>query len=165
MKFELLNRTGFPALLRVGGVPPENFSVLKPAPWRHVAQVVVKAVFQLSGGAPIPNDEQAPILERDANTEDGYMEGDLALGKSGLDVIVLGNAHAPRGGPVREMSVEIRVGSRGTSYTVSGERLWTKQTPGWKATDPLPFESMPLGFEQAFGGTFRLSSGAELPFM
>lgn len=160
----LVNLTRFPAHAAAGGLPPERFSILDPEPWRSVVQVVVKATFAVSDGRAAPSPEQLPILARDAETADGFMEGDLCLEKGGVDLVVLGSACPPHMRPVREMQVALHLGALSRVYAVTGDRSWTRRRLAWQPTDPLPFTTMPLGFEQAFGGTYKLPNGDEVPF-
>ncbi len=160
----VINRTPFVVRGHKGGRPPATFSVLNPVPWSWAVQVVVKATFDVVKGRAILASEQLPIVERSEQTVAGYMESDLAFEKDGTDLIVLAAAHAPRGIAVREMQVGLSVGDISHTYSVTGERVWTKQEGAWKPTDPAPFTSMGLGYDHAFGGTYKFERGNEIPY-
>ncbi|PTL82295.1 DUF2169 domain-containing protein [Vitiosangium sp. GDMCC 1.1324] len=69
------------------------------------------------------------------------------------DVLLHGRAWAPRGRKVTRMQVAVRVGSLEKRAVVSGTRVWYRSLVGLSASDPLPFESLPLRYEHSFGGT------------
>ncbi len=160
----VINRTPFVVSSREGGHPPATFSVLNPEPWSWAVQVVVKATFDVANSRAILASEQLPIVDRSEQTDAGYIEGDLAFEKDGVDLVVLAAAHAPRGVAVREMHVGLSLGDVSQIYSVAGERVWTKQDGSWKPTDPVPFTSMGLGYDHAFGGTYKFERGNEIPY-
>ncbi len=162
---KVINRTPFVVHHQAGGRAPAEFSVLHPEPWSRVVQVVVKATFDVANGSAVPAVRQLPILERSGQTDLGYMEGDLSFEKDGVDLVVLAEAHAPRAIAVREMQVGVGVGAASWNYMVTGDRVWTKQGNSFRPTDPLAFTRMGLDYDRAFGGTYTLEAGSELPFM
>jgi hypothetical protein len=137
---------------------------LTPEPWSWAVQVVVKATFDLVDGRAVPASQQLPIVERSGETEAGYVESDLAFEKDGVDLVVLATAHAPRGVAVREMSVGLSLDEIAHIYSVAGERAWTKQDGSWRPTDPVLFTTMGLGYDRAFGGTYKFERGDEIPY-
>jgi hypothetical protein len=78
---------------------------------------------------------------------------ELHVGKPTTDVILMGQAWSP-GGRVAETSMMVSVANRSKTVKVFGDRTWTA-TGGF--TSPAPFESIPLVYERAFGGSHRLS--------
>ena len=78
---------------------------------------------------------------------------DLARFKPRCDVLFNASAHAPDGEPVTELSAGWQVGPLRKGLRVHGARSWRSRlgivTPGPAA----PFQSMPLHFGHAFGGT------------
>jgi hypothetical protein len=53
---------------------------------------------------------------------------------------------------VKRLNVGLMVGPLKKVVTVTGDRYWEKQKVGWQVTQPEPFESMPLVYENAYGG-------------
>lgn len=124
--------------------------------------VALKGTFAIGGGRAEPLGEQAPL-----NMEDVYFgdptgsslryEADTALTKPGTDVVLIG--HARSGAPVRQLDVGIRVGTLQKIVRVFGDRWWHKTRDGWRLTGPEPFESMPLVYENAYGGADPTGQG------
>lgn len=79
-------------------------------------------------------------------------EGQSAYFRPGTDIYVNGHAYAPRGRPVKEMLVAVRVGTCRKGIQVFGDRMWRRGITGWRSSSPEPFESMPLRYERSFGG-------------
>lgn len=94
-------------------------------------------------------------------------DADLVLHKPRVDVLIHGaTAHAPRARPIDRLFVELHVGFPGgpesdaaahdadqaqliKSFVVTGDRVWVDERAG----DPLPFVTMPIGWDRAYGGT------------
>ncbi|WP_457336220.1 DUF2169 family type VI secretion system accessory protein [Rhizobacter sp. P5_C2] len=151
-----------------------------PAKWtsgydrdaRELLIVVVKATYEL----PAPGDEprlarqQVPLVEADEFTgEPGLSapryETDFAHRKPACDVLLNGQAHAPPGRRVSQLAVGLQVGSLVKQFNVVGDRRWHKRILGVvTATSPEPFETMPVGYDHAWGGTDRTeeASGGEV---
>lgn len=79
-------------------------------------------------------------------------EGQSAYCRPGTDVYVTGQAWAPRGRAVREVGVGVQVGPCRKLIQVFGERTWSRGLLGMRASEPRPFESMPLRWERSVGG-------------
>ncbi len=75
----------------------------------------------------------------------------MHIGKTGTDVLLIGNAWAPDKHRLRQMQVSMSVAGRRRTIQVTGDRVWRDGRP----SDPHPFESMPLVWERAFGGMHR----------
>jgi hypothetical protein len=80
---------------------------------------------------------------------------DFVLARRGTDVLVQGLAHAPRGRPARAVEVELRGPHLAKRLRATGERRWERAAgargvvrPG----EPEPFSTLPIVYEQAFGG-------------
>lgn len=127
-------------------------------PDRHGVEsllVVVKGTYRLSDGALAA--EQQPILMADQwagepGTSPLLAAHDLALEKSGTDILLIGSAHAPGGQPVREMEVSLQVGPLHKRIRVIGDRVWEKSFFGHRISEPAPFSVMPLSWDRAYGG-------------
>jgi hypothetical protein len=135
--------------------------------------LVVKSAFDIAGdGTPHASETPAKIRMADEFVGEparGYplADSDLALHKPRVDVLLHGAvAYAPRGRPITNLFVELHVGFPGgpasdvaahdrkqaqliKSLRVTGDRVWQDDAP----SEPLPFVSMPLGWERAYGGT------------
>jgi hypothetical protein len=147
---ELINETSLIAGYNVG---------LEPG-GRELLVVVVKGTFTLprAGDAPALNDKQVALVMADVfRGEPGktapVFEADFAPRKQRCDVLLIGSAHAPGGQAVRRMRVRMKVGSIEKAADVVGDRVWRVGLAGITASSPEPFESMPLTYDRAFGGT------------
>jgi hypothetical protein len=124
------------------------------------AIVIIKGTFSLDpgGGNPTVADDQVPIWFGDQHSgEPGVSSvkygSDLSLRKLGTDVVLIGQAHAPRGKPVSRLDSSLQVGPAKKVVRVWGDRRWKKSLVGPKPTPPKPFVTIPLVYERAFGGS------------
>ena len=76
------------------------------------------------------------------------LEMDLVRTKATTDVVLQGHAHAPGGQAVMQLDVGLRVGPVVKRLRVTGDRVWIGGTP----SEPVPFTTMPMVWERAFGG-------------
>jgi hypothetical protein len=77
---------------------------------------------------------------------------DACLRKPSTDVVVVGSAMAVNAQPVAELDVLVRVGPVSKQLKVFGLRVWFKGALGMTLTPPKPFQSVPLLWENAYGG-------------
>jgi hypothetical protein len=115
--------------------------------------LIVKGVFELVHGQPAKAKSDAPdILGDDAHLDDIGRSlryaSDLVPLKLRGEVLVNAVCYPPDGRPRTAMDVSIAVGPIKKTLRVSGDRVWTGATIG----RTLPFETMPLRWERAFGG-------------
>src|SRR5579871_4013105 len=87
----------------------------RPRPDRWTLTVVCKATYALAQGASALAAEQEPVNERDAFWDDDprrslYAPSDLAPFKPRADVILVGQAYAPRSELVRSLVARLMVG-------------------------------------------------------
>lgn len=82
---------------------------------------------------------------------------DLHLGKPATDVVMLGKAWAPGGAPVRQLDVNLTVANLSKTIRVFGDRVWANG----QISAPATFQTMPLIYERAFGGTQWREGGTE----
>jgi hypothetical protein len=122
--------------------------------------VVMKATFTLGhpGHGLSVAEKQVPILTADVHWgEPGASSlryaGERHLCKPSTDVLLIGQAHAPRGKPVTEMDVQLSVASLTKSIRITGDRVWRSGVLSPGISSPAPFLTMPLTYERAFGGT------------
>lgn len=115
--------------------------------------VVLKATFAWSprrGFAPA--EAQLPVRFADeprgeAGRSSARRASDLCPGKPGCDLVLLG--HAGRSRPAPQVDVTFRVGAVARDVRVFGERRWTGSG---LVPEAMPFESVDLTWENAFGG-------------
>jgi hypothetical protein len=122
--------------------------------------VAVKATFDIrADGTTAISQEQPPVLRlpqyfSEPGKSSIRYESDLMLTKRTTDVTVVGHACAPAGQRVQQLDVGFRVGPIQKVLRVFGDREWGAAS----ASDPQPFERMPLVYERAYGGVDRLSA-------
>lgn len=80
-------------------------------------------------------------------------ECDFARFKPRADVLVIGDAHAPHGDPTDRLEVSLEVASIKKQITVFGDRKWEHSFGAYYPSPPMPFVSLPLIYERAFGGS------------
>ncbi|MGZ5000907.1 MAG: DUF2169 family type VI secretion system accessory protein [Methylomonas sp.] len=143
---QLLNHTPFPASLSV-------FSDLDGV---ECAYAVAKASFELKAGGPVLAEQQFPLIGTDVywgepDKTSLRHAGEFSLPKPATDVVLIGNAIAPRDN-TRVAEVSLSVGPVSKTLRLFGNRRWQKTDFGWEATSPEIWERMPLRWELAFGG-------------
>lgn len=122
--------------------------------------ILVKATLCMNPGKVTVADEQLPVFPADEPNADHpnsslRFESDLVPFKPRADIVLVGQAHVPRGRSVKELDVRLRVGERQQMIRVFGNRKWWFPTAFAlvpKITEPEPFVTMPLVYERAFGG-------------
>jgi hypothetical protein len=78
---------------------------------------------------------------------------DLIPYKPGTDVLVLGNARPPAGKPSTGWDAELRLPGKRKRLRLLGPRFWEHRLlGGWTLSAPSPCESVPLLYENAYGG-------------
>jgi hypothetical protein len=108
----------------------------------------------LASPSPAPRPEG--VLHGENAAVSSYrVEQIFAFTKLATDVVLVGHACSAR--PVTWLDVSLRVGALGKVVRVLGDRAWVKAAGGIAATEPLPFDRMPLVYERAFGGWDRTS--------
>ena len=122
--------------------------------------IIVVGAFHLRPGEPLTPIEGA--IEQGSLSGQSFREddedrvgeclhvNDLADFKPRADLLLSGSCHAPHGKPVRECGVRFSVGPWSKSLLVSGNRVW--KGLGAVMSEAEPFESMLLGYSNAFGG-------------
>lgn len=104
----------------------------------------------------------APQRCREGGFSSLLRESDLVLRKSTTDVLVLGHAYSPHGHEVTELSAGLTVGPMEKILWVYGDRTWVEPSLGL-TTRPIPFRSMPLVYERAYGGVDPMDPSHWLP--
>ena len=141
--------------------------------------VAIKVAYRLVPGGDgathrceiLLDDEAGKLLLRDVfdgevNASSVRAESDIAPFKPRCDVLVRATAWAPEGRPADRWPVRLRV----TAPDAPGEALvdktleacgprWFERTKeGWTLTSPEPVASVPVRWEQAFGGRSTVAS-------
>jgi len=148
---QLKNPTGLAATVFLSA-DPEGVDTL---------YAVVKGTFALdapldAAGEPPLAPEQVPVTLApehcgDPATSSFRVASDVHLLKPATDVLLVGHAHAPGGRPTTWMDVALAVGPVRKMVRVIGDRVWLHDAV-WAPSDPVPFTTMPLVWERAFGG-------------
>jgi hypothetical protein len=130
---------------------------------RETIVVAVKATYRLDGldaekKNPVLAEEQLPLLMQDElgeapATSAPLLENDFAPIKPCCDVVLVGGAHAPMGKRVPSLFTRLRVGPISKTIRVLGPRVWSKVGGTLSRTSPIAFESQPISYDVAFGGT------------
>ena len=87
----------------------------------------------------------APIL--------GTTPLDAGMPKPHAEVLMAGDACAPANRTVRKLAVDLELGSVAKRLIVFGRRWWHFGPDGPLMTEPQPFDRVPLGWNNAFGGS------------
>lgn len=126
--------------------------------------VVIKASFEL--GPPLSvAAEQRPIVFADEYWGDPEASSlrypsEAHLPKPGTDVILNGEAWAPKQQATTMVDTGLRVGERCKYTRVHGDRLWAPGYRGLEPCRPQAFVNLPIIYERAYGGR-ELSGAAE----
>ena len=150
---ELTNLTRYPAGLFRSVIDDNRFA----------AALVSRVTFDMTPNCQDPSDEQPWIVSAAPwKNEHGQMDGDEVFYRGGVDVFLFGNAWAP-GRAVTEMNVTLEVGTFRRHTLVLGDRAWVRRGRNLTPTAPVPFESVPLTLQYAFGGKDQWD-GLDIPY-
>ncbi len=125
---------------------------------RELLVAIVKATYTIAADGTLSlAPEQEPLAVTDVFAgEPGLSpplyEADVAPLKPRCDLVVVGFAHAPGGAPCTVCDVRLQIGQLDKTIRVVGDRTWRRGLFGVKANDPLPFTTMPLSWDRAWGG-------------
>lgn len=140
--------------------------LFRSAPWpdRLLGMLVARATFRVDadGRAHPETEDPVPVSLKPQTLPAGDLPGDAVCRKEGVDLLVLGSAHAPEGRPVTAMDVSLSVGDFARGLTVTGARRWVQAGKRLSPGAPEPFTSLPLTWEHAFGGAADLE-GKQVP--
>lgn len=141
---EIVNESGFTVGWCAGKVPPHALT----------ATLVVKGTFDLQPGAAAALAPAQEPLDGDVEEAGGLRyASDLAWFKPRADVLLVGTCHQPKGRPNSVCMAGLRVGSWSKQLAVVGDRVRTRK---WylfaTETEPIPFVSMKLTYDRAYGG-------------
>lgn len=145
----ITNTTAFPAAL----------FVFTDKDGQKSCVVVVKATFDVfPDGESQPAEEQATLVYCDEyhgnpGANSVRYECDFVPVKSRADVLVNAEAIVPNGRPVRALEVALAGPGINKRALVTGDRVWQEGHSGIGASVAIPFSSLPLVWERAFGGS------------
>lgn len=125
-----------------------------------ILSVLLKRTFAIvPGGVCTRAAEDQPLVPGDVFWDDPVTssvryESDFIPFKLATDVVLNGLVHAPGGAPTPMCTAALQLGDRQQTIVVSGERV-ARYAPGGTPwfTEPLPFTTMELRYERAYGGT------------
>jgi hypothetical protein len=141
---EAENLTPYPAILPRTVLDGDNMG----------ASMIARVTYDIEGDALRPAVEQVwPARPEPWKSPLGPLGPDEPLRKDGVDLFVLGDAHAPAGKPVRQLDVSVELGAFRCAARVFGVRVWRrKEGGGWAATEPEEFVTAKLDAATAYGG-------------
>lgn len=124
--------------------------------------------YRLVDGQPLLL-EKSPDSPRDLRRERyedpyGRFEPDEIYGRTGTDLMVLGDAGGPDG-PISSLHIRVTAGAYDTTLQVTGDRIWERRfgVGAPRPSAPLPFLTMPVTYSNAFGGQALTELGG-VPF-
>lgn len=144
---QLDNQTPFKAAI---AVLPDRFGV-------DTLYVVVKATVTLRPNLSLAPEQVPPTMADEYYDEPASSSlrsaSEMHIGKPGTDVLLVGHAYARDERPIARIQVSLSVAERRSQVLVTGDRTWSDGKP----TNPIPFTTMPLVWERAYGGVHRMS--------
>lgn len=130
-----------------------SFALLPDKTGIDTLYVMAKAGFNI-GPQWTLLDEQPPPVEADIYRGDPQttsleFASDYHLGKPSTDIIMSGLACAADRREFKALDVSLSVGQLNKTIRVFGDRHWIDG----RISHPVPFQTMPMVYEKAFGGT------------
>ena len=109
---------------------------------------------------PIPAEESLPIYSADlfageAGLSATLVESDFAFRKRKCDIVVVGDAYAPKGSPVKELEVGFEFADCKKMARVVGPRKWIRSGSQIVVGESEAFSSAPITYGQSFGGMWQ----------
>ncbi|MEJ2045838.1 MAG: DUF2169 domain-containing protein [Reinekea sp.] len=125
--------------------------------------VTIKSTFTVGSSVQVAQEQLEPVPSDeywgDADSSSIKQGMDVTLIKPATDIIMTGNACAPRPKKVRDLDVRLKVGtSIDKTVKVFGNRVWKSDVLGLSPSLPEVFDTMPLVYERAYGGVHELES-------
>lgn len=121
--------------------------------------VVVKATYNIDndGNLSLADEQVEPLHAAEYMGDDGESsiryEADMIAMKPGTDIYLNAIAYAPNEKPCTELGVAFKINNFQKTLKVYGKRTWDGAFGGGiQISDPEPFVSMPIIYENAFGG-------------
>ncbi len=128
-----------------------------------LAAVVVRSTFNLTDdGLHLDTEAPVPVAATPIKIGECELDGEKPFLRNGVDLFIFGQAYAPDQKPVKQLVVNIEVGSEfRRQLLVTGNRYWEKSWKGIAPSAAEPFVAMPLTYTSAYGGKAK---GETLPF-
>ena len=122
--------------------------------------VVVKSTFEIGEKVKLA-DEQLPVTMADEYWGEPGQSSlkyatEMHLTKPGTDVALVGEACAKDEKLSSHLDVMLSVGRRTRVVRVFGDRYWMNGMMGMQVSAALPFQRMPLVYENAYGGVHEV---------
>lgn len=121
--------------------------------------LVVKGTFEVhaEGRSSVAETQDELLVADELHEGTEYqsvrLEAEMAPFKPRADIIVVGQAHAPKQRQVTALKVSVRVGGISKQVVVVGNRFWKRSLLGEPSISDLePFTTMDLVADRAFGG-------------
>jgi len=156
------NAQAAPAAVSAPGAPREGQKILLPgqtSEGEYVLSVLVKRTYDiLPGTACVRAESDKKLISGDVHYDDPMnssvkLESDFVPFKVATDVVLNGTAYAPGGQAVQTLTVSLAVGGVEKTLRITGDRVCRYRDKGDPLfTEPLPFTSMDIRYERAFGG-------------
>jgi len=124
-----------------------------------ILSVLVKRSYDIVGGATcVRAESDQKLISGDVHYDDPMcssvkLESDFVPFKLATDVVLNGTAYAPGGEALRTLKVSLAVGEVEKTLLVTGDRVCGYRDNGDPLfTEPLPFTTMDIRYERAYGG-------------
>jgi hypothetical protein len=134
-------------------LPSRTFLLATNDQGQQIVSIHVKRTYRLKpDGRCVRAEGEIPLLLGPTSAEDteAFPETDIIPFKGRTDLIVMTKAW---GRGAKQVTAQIRVGQRAVQYRVSGDRRVVYHGQGsWSFTQPEPFESVEMRYENAYGG-------------
>ncbi len=143
---EILNHTPYSHLLFRTALQQKD---------QNAGSIAVRVLYELKDQGLKTRDQNLwPLSAKPWTSTYGEFPSDAVYKKGGVDLFLFGSAIAPHGIPVKEMSVNFKVGNK-INHTIGvfGNRVWENGFWGLQISEPEPFMEMPLTLNNAYGGT------------
>lgn len=125
-----------------------------------ILSVLIKRTYDIVAGSSCTLAEEdrallaGDVFWDDPQTTTVRYESDFVPYKVGTDVVLDGLVHAPGGAPAFSCTVSLQVNETKQALVVVGDRVARYVQGGVpRFSEPVPFTTMPLRYERAYGGT------------
>jgi hypothetical protein len=143
---------------------PASFARGSTGDREMVGVVATKLTCRVEGSRLVraPQEDWWPVFERPHEFGGVRLSPETDFRKRAIDIIVFGEAVAPREEAASEIRVAIACGDAKLEIDVIGDRVWRNTAQGPQPSAPTPFLRMPLTNDRAFGGAAVLD-GLPMP--
>ncbi|MFW6244386.1 MAG: DUF2169 family type VI secretion system accessory protein [Fibrobacterota bacterium] len=137
-----------------------------------ILSVLAKITFDIAQGGVSLSEQQIPLVNSDVYADPAapqfsevHAESDLVACKLFTDCVVTGSVYPPRGKKAYQLDCSVKVGPLSKNVRVFGNRTmeW-RPFRGVVISEPQPFESIELGYRNAYGGITRTGKGTPVVF-